>query len=77
MVLPVASNTSASVSAAQNQLEKLDLSDDDYQPLLRELLSHKGLRLHIQGLDGSKLEAFVELLDKVGNVDTDIRRELI
>ena len=63
-----------SVSAIQEQIEKLDPSDIECRPLLRELLDHKDLKSHVQRLDGSELEALVELLDKVGKADTNIRR---
>ena len=65
---------SASVSDIQQRLEKLDLSDDSYLPLLRELLSHQGLRPHIQGLDEPGVEGFIESLDKASKADTEIHR---
>jgi len=64
--MAVASNTPA-VSDTRARFEELDPSDHKYRPLLRELLSHKDLKPHILGLDGPGLEAFVELLDKVGS----------
>ena len=72
-MLPTTSNMQASVSSIQGQLEKLDPSDGNYRPLLRELLSHQDLKQHVLSLDGSSLEGFVELLDKVGKADIDIR----
>lgn len=55
----------------QTRLEQLNPSDEKYRPLLHELLSHQDLKPHIHDLDRPRLEAFVELLDKVGG-ETDI-----
>ena len=65
---------SASVSDIQQRLEKLDPYDDNYLPVLRELLNHQGLRPHVQGLDESGLEKFIEILDRVSVTDTDVHR---
>ena len=62
--MPVVSDAPV-VSDTQKRLVKLDPSDDNYRTLLRELLSHKDLKAHIQDLDGPELEGFVELLDDV------------
>jgi len=59
----------ASVSSIQEQLEKLDPSNDKYRPLLYELLSHQDLRNHVQGLQRSGLEGLIELLDNVSKID--------
>ena len=64
----------AQVSDVQQRLTNLDPSDGRYQPLLRELLSHQELKTHVQGLDESGLRGFVELLDKVSKVGTDVHR---
>ena len=65
----------ALVSEVLEQIEKLDPSGVEYQLLLRELLDHQDLvEPRVQGLDRPRLEAFVELLDKVGQADTDIRQ---
>ena len=55
----------APVSDTKHRLEKLDPSSDEYRRLLSVLLTHPDLRSHIQGLHGSVLEGFVELLDQV------------
>jgi hypothetical protein len=47
---------------------------DTFRPLLFELLSHPDLELHIRGLQGSDLQEFVDLLDKVGKDDIKIQR---
>ncbi|KAF9644731.1 hypothetical protein BDM02DRAFT_3174168 [Thelephora ganbajun] len=60
-------NTPGSVSDTQRQLEKFDPSNKEYQQLLHQLLGHKDLELHVQGLEGSSLRGFVELLDKALN----------
>ena len=72
-VLPVTDNALVPVSDTQTQLEKLDPSHDQYLPLLRDLLIHPGLKLHVQGLHRSGLEDFVELLDKVTKANTDVQ----
>ena len=64
----------APVSDTQTQLEKLDPSHDQYLPLLRDLLIHPDLKLHVQGLHRSGLEDFVELLDKVTKANIDVQR---
>jgi len=53
------------VSNIQQRLEGLNPTAADYRPLLSQLLDHRGLKPHIQGLEESDLEIFVELLDKV------------
>ena len=68
------SNISASVFAIYKRLEKLDPSDDNYRPLLRELLNHRGLKLHVRALRRSGLEEFIEVLDKVGEVNINIHQ---
>ena len=68
------SNISASVFAIYKRLEKLDPSDDNYRPLLRELLNHRGLKLHVRALRGSGLEEFIEVLDKVSKVNINIHQ---
>lgn len=73
LILPITTNILASVSITHKRLEKLDPSDDEYLPLFRELLNHPDLRLHIQGLHGSALEGFVDLLDEVSKAAIDIR----
>ena len=73
LILPITTNILASVSITHKQLEKLDPSDDEYLPLFCELLNHPDLRLHIQGLHGSALEGFVDLLDEVSKAAIDIR----
>ena len=65
---------STPVSDVQQRLENLDPSDENYLPVLRELLNHQGLRPHIQGLDESGLERFIEILDRVSVTDTDVHR---
>ena len=65
---------SASVSDIQQRLEELDPSDDNYLPVLHELLIHQGLRPHVQGLDESGLERLIEILDRVSASDTDVHR---
>lgn len=64
----------AQVSDAQQRLANLDPSDGHYQTLLRELLSHRELKTHVQGLDESGLEGFVELLDKVSKAGANVHR---
>ena len=59
----------ASISRLQKLLEELNPSDDDYRPSLRELLTHQDLRSYVQGLYGSSLEGFIDLLEKVGKPD--------
>ena len=77
-VLSAAFDMSASsVLDTQRQLENLDPSNAQYQPLLHELLSHQDLKPHIQGLHGPDLEEFVELLDRVGETNVDTRRQCL
>ena len=64
----------ASVSDAQQQLEKLEPSDKEYRRLLYVLLNHQDLRSHVQGLHGSSLEGFIELLDKVSKANISTRQ---
>ena len=56
---------STPVSDILRQLSDLDPSSDRYQLLLSDLLSHQGLKRHVRGLQGTNLQAFVELLDNV------------
>ena len=58
-------------AATQKQLEKLAPSDKKYRPLLRQFLDHRDLKSYVQNLNGAGLEGFVELLDKVGEIDVD------
>jgi len=62
------------ISDTQQRLEMLNPSDDNYRPLLYKLLSHQDLKPHIHSLDRPGLEGFIELLDKVGKVDADVRQ---
>ena len=64
----------ASVSDIQQRLGNLDPSDNNYLPLLRELLSHQDLKPHVRNLHGSGLEGFIELLDRVSKVSIDRRQ---
>ena len=65
---------SPSVSGIQRQFERLDPSDPKDRPLLHELLNRQDLRPYVQSLQGTDLEGFVELLDKVGRTDLNIHR---
>ena len=65
LVSPVTSDMSTSVLDIQRRLHGLSASDENYRPLLLELLSHKSLKPYIHGLQGSSLQGFVELLDEV------------
>ena len=71
-VPPAVFDLQASASDIQQWLEKLNPTDSNYQPLLLGLLSHQGLKSHIQGLQGSDLGRFVELLDNVSEIDSSI-----
>ena len=62
------------VSDIRQRFEKLDPTDTNYRQLLLRLLSHRDLRPYIQGLQEPDLKGFVELLDKVSEVDTNIHR---
>ena len=59
-----------SVPNIWRRIGRLDLSNEEYRPLLHTFLSHQDLKSHIQGLQGPGLQGFVELLDNVGRVDT-------
>ena len=56
---------STPVSDILRQLSDLDPSCDSYQQLLSDLLSHEDLKRHVRDLQGTNLQAFVELLDNV------------
>jgi len=60
------------VSSIQQRLEVLNPVDADYRLLLSQLLDHEGLKPHVGDLQGSDLEGFVELLDKVSEANSDI-----
>ncbi|KAF9646901.1 kinase-like protein [Thelephora ganbajun] len=62
--LPVTADVQIPVPDIQQQLEKSDPSNEEYRPLLDVLLSRQDLDPHIQNLQGSDLQSFVELLDK-------------
>ena len=72
--LPVTPGMSAPVSTIQKRLEKLEPSDSKYPPLLRRLLDHQDLKSHVQNLNGSGLEGFVELLDQVCETGVDVHQ---
>ena len=63
------SPTFCSISDIKQRLDRLDPSGDEYRQPLLELLSHRDLEVHVHGLQGSDLRGFVELLDRVSNVD--------
>lgn len=63
---PVTASASAQVSDIQQQLGKLDPSNEEYRPLLYGLLSHPHLKPHIVSLKEDNLQGFIELLDEVG-----------
>ena len=70
----ITSDMQTPISDIRKQLEKLAPSDDKYRPLLREFLSHNGLKPYIQGLYGPDLVGFVELLDNVGKANVSIHQ---
>jgi len=58
-----------SVPNIQQRLEKLNPTDASYRTLLFQLLVHQDLKPHVQDLQESDLEGFVEFLDRVSVAD--------
>ena len=68
--LPITADVQTLVSDIQQRLENIDSSNEEYRPLLYALLSHRNLGPHIDSLRKEDLQEFVDLLDKVGKIDT-------
>lgn len=61
--------TPASIFDIRQRLDIFNPSDDEYQPLLQEFISHRDLESHVHGLQEPDLQRLVDLLDNVSKTE--------